>query len=202
METDCIILSKQPYQESGLLVRALSPDCGRVDLIAHGAQKVSDTAFPVIDLFQMLSIEYTESEKSQLGNLKSAEIRQDFSAIGDHPKHLLFAGRIAQFLLDNTQPEMPMPLTFDTLVNVLTHLADGSAEAWTMVQCAVLFKASFLYENGLLPETEGEQGEFLEQLIDAGINNEPLPPCNPGYWTALNKWLDSLMAYHQLKRKA
>ena len=202
METDCVILSKQPYQESALLVRAFSPDCGRMDLIAHGARKVTETQFPVIDLFQMLSIEYKESEKSSLGNLSHAEIRQDFSAIGDHPKHMLFAGRIAQFLLDNTQPEMPMPLTFDTLVNVFSHLADGGPEAWTMVQAAVLFKAAFLYENGLLPEIEGEQGEFLEQLIDAGINNEPLPPCNPGYWTSLNRWLDSLMEYHQLKKRA
>ena len=47
METDCVILSKQPYQESALLVRAFSPDCGRLDLIAHGAQKVTETQFPV-----------------------------------------------------------------------------------------------------------------------------------------------------------
>ena len=201
METDCIILSKMPYQESALLVRALSPDSGRLDLIAHGAQKVGETAFPVIDLFQLLSIEYKESEKSQLCTLSQAEIRQDLSGIGENPKHLLFAGRIAQFLLDNTQPDMPMPLTFDTLTNVLTHLASGDPEAWTMVQSAVLFKAAFLYENGLLPEMEGEQGEFLEQLIDAGINNEPLPPCNPGYWTSLNRWLDQLMEYHQLKKR-
>lgn len=202
METDCIILSKQPYQESSLLLRAFSPDCGRMDLIAHGAQKVTETQFPVVDLFQMLSIEYSLSEKSQLGNLTGAEIRQDFSALGENPKHLLFAGRIARFLLDNTQPEMPMPLSFDTLVNVLTHLSEGGEGAWSMLQCAVLFKSAFLYEGGLLPETEGDRGEFLEQLIDAGINNEPLPACNPGYWTALNKWLDSLMDYHQLKRNA
>ena len=70
-----------------------------------------------------------------------------------------------------------------------------------MTQCAVLFKAAFLYENGLLPEIEGKQGEFLDQLIDAGIGNEALPPCNPGYWSSLNRWLDSLIAYHQLKRR-
>ena len=97
METDCVILSKQPYQESALLVRAFSPDCGRLDLIAHGAQKVTETQFPVIDLFQMLSIEYKESEKSSLGTLSHAEIRQDFSADsgtggGDDAKHKIKVG--------------------------------------------------------------------------------------------------------------
>ena len=201
METDCIILSKQPYRESALLVRAVSPDCGRLDLVAHGAQSVSERKFPVVDLFQELSIEYSMPENSQLGTLTQAEIREDFSAIAEQPKHLLFAGRIAQFLLDNTQPDLPLPLTFDTLANVLSHLAGREAEPWSMTQCAVLFKAAFLYENGLLPEIEGKQGEFLEQLIDAGIGNETLPPCNPGYWTSLNRWLDGLIAYHQLKRR-
>ena len=201
METDCIILSKQPYRESALLVRAVSPDIGRVDLVAHGAQSVSERKFPVIDLFQELSIEYTMPENSQLGTLTQAELKQDFSAIAEQPKHLLFAGRVAQFLLDNTQTELPLPLTYDTLTNMLSHLSGNEPEPWSMTQCAVLFKAAFLYENGLLPELEGKQGEFLEQLIDAGIGGGALPPCNPGYWTSLNRWLDGLIAYHQLKRR-
>ncbi len=203
METDCVILEKRPCQESALLVRALSPDAGRLDLMAHGAQKISGSSFPVVDLFQELAVEYSMSEKSQLGNLKSAELKEDFSAVSGQPKHLIFAGRIARFLLDNTQPDIPLPLTFDTLVNVLRHLsaAPGGAGVWSMMQCAVLFKAAFLYENGLLPEVDGTKGEFLEQLMDAGINNDPLPECSQAYWRTLNGWLNSLIEYHQLKKR-
>lgn len=201
METDCIILSKQPYRESALLAGAISPDAGRLDFVAHGAQSVSGKKFPVIDLFQELSIEYSSSEKSSLGTLVSAELKRDFSGLAEHPRHLLFAGKIARFLLDNTQPDLPLPLTFDTFEHVLSHLTGQEEIPWSLTQAAVLFKAVFLYENGLLPEAEGSRGEFLEQLMDAGINNDPLPDCRPEYWTTLNGWLDRLIAYHHLKKQ-
>jgi hypothetical protein len=58
-----------------------------------------------------------------------------------------------------------------------------------------------LYENGLLPEGRSvKQTTFLEDLVAGGIDNSALPECEEKYWGELNKWLDSLIKFHQLQK--
>ena len=199
MRTQYIVLAKKPYRESALLLSGVSPDAGRLDLVAHGARKTDAKHMPEIDLFRELEVEYDDRGSGDLHPLRECVTVNDFSALADNPRHFLFAGRMAAFLLRNSRPELPLPLVYDTLRSVLDNLA--RADGWDMVRCAVVFKSSFLYENGLLPENVGErQSAFLEQLIDAGVNGSELPPCRPEYWASLNEWLNRMMDYHQLDR--
>ena len=86
--------------------------------------------------------------------------------------------------------KLNLPQKIQTIFATLIHASGAARE--------VLPKLTRQLE-GLCDVSSLQQ---LEQLIDAGINNEPLPPCNPGYWTSLNRWLDSLLEYHQLKKRA
>ena len=112
------------------------------------------------------------------------------------------AGKISSFLLKNLAPGVPQPYTYDALHSILGRLAAGEGQGnWTLEQCAVVIKTTFLYENGLLPEgTSPRQQDFLENLVAAGIDNSELPECAAGYWTKLNGWLNALLDYHQLAR--
>ena len=56
------------------------------------------------------------------------------------------------------------------------------------------------HENGMLPEQQGRQQEFVEALIAAGIECGELPKCNPEYYTSLNNWLNTLIEYNHLER--
>lgn len=196
-----IVLLKHPYQESALLLSGLSPDYGKLDLLHHGAQKITATAQPVADLYRELEVEFGESVKSTLHPVKNLEVAADFSGLAEYPKHFIFAGKVGHFILKNSQPEMPLPFTYDCLRSILFELSQPPApERWSLLQCSVLLKCTFLYENGLLPEaTTPQQAEFLENLVAAGIENTPLPDCAPDYWSTLHTWLNSLIDYHQLQ---
>lgn len=203
--TQYIVLAKRPYQESALLLSGFSPDYGRLELLAHGAQKIGAKAMPVADLFRELEIEYQPGTKSDLGTLKEAELATDFSALAEQPRHFLFAGKAANFMLKNGVPDSPLPFTYDALRSILGQLAlpadTPAEERWTLVQCAVVLKLTYLYENGLLPESTNEQqNDFLEQIVAAGVENTPLPGNLDPYFQTLLNWLNNLLDYHQLAR--
>ena len=197
-----IVLAKSPYRESALLLNGISPDYGRLSLVLHGALKSSDGKMPAADLYRELDVEFKEEENSSLYTATSVEVIASFDAVADNTRSFLMAGRISSFLLKNLAPGVPQPYTYDALRSILFRLAGGEGQGvWTLEQCAVVLKTTFLYENGLLPEgTSGRQRDFLENLVAAGIDNSALPACQPQYWTTLNRWLDSLLEYHQLKK--
>ena len=202
ISTEMIVLTKQPYRESALLLNGFSPDFGKTSLVAHGAMKLSEKNFPEADLVRELSVEFNEDKPGDLFSARRMELIAAYDAVADVPNHFKMANRIGGFLLRNAAPGVPMPYTYDTLRSVLTQLSGGMAEArWNLTQCAVVIKAAFLYENGMLPEIEDpRRNEFLEELVAAGIENSPLPECNPEYWTALNNWFSSLLDCNGFKR--
>lgn len=202
VSTSIIVLEKRPYRESALLLRGISPDCGSLSLVAHRAQTVSEKSQPAADLFRELEVEYRDEGRSELFTADRLELLTDFDALAAHAGSFRLAGKIAAFLLKNLAVNLAQPFTYDALRSVLSHLAaPGAACAWTPEQCAVVIKSVYLYENGLLPEGRtGQQNEFMENLVAAGIENSELPRCDAGYWRRLHLWLNSLLDYHQLRR--
>lgn len=202
VSTQIIVLSKQPYKESALLLAGLSPDFGKLNLVAHGAQKLSAKEFPAADLFRELDVEFDDQGKSDLFTAKNLELTESFDTLAENPLFFKLASKIGQFLLKNAAPGVPQPYTYDALRSVLTQLSSPEEEGrWSMMQCSVVVKITYLYENGLLPEAANEQqNDFLENLVAAGIENSPLPECNPAYWKSLNDWLSGLLDFHHLAR--
>jgi len=201
--TQMIVLSKQPYKETSLLLSGLSPDYGRLNLVANGAQRLSEKKFPAADLFRELDVEFNEEGSSDLFTARQLELTASFDALADNPKHFQLAGRIGGFLLKNSAPAVPLPLTYDALRCILEQLSlpDDAPDRWTMEQCAVVIRITYLYENGLLPEaSSAKEGDFLENLVAAGVECSPLPECNPEYWKTLNRWLSGLCDFHHLQK--
>ncbi len=201
--TQMIVLAKQPYKESALLLSGLSPDYGRLNLVANGAQKLSEKKFPAADLFRELDVEFNEEGASDLFTARQLELTASFDALADNPKHFQLAGRIGGFLLKNSAPAVPLPLTYDALRCILEQLSkpEETPDRWTMEQCAVVIRITYLYENGLLPEAQSEkENDFLENLVAAGVESSPLPECRPDYWRTLNRWLTDLCEFHHLQK--
>ena len=201
--TQMIVLAKQPYKETSLLLSGLSPDYGRLNLVANGAQRLSEKKFPAADLFRELDVEFNEEGESDLFTARQLELTTAFDALADNPKHFQLAGRIGGFLLKNSAPAVPLPLTYDALRCILEQLSlpGDTPGRWTMEQCAVVIRITYLYENGLLPEAStAKEGDFLENLVAAGVECSPLPECNPEYWKTLNRWLSDLCDFHHLQK--
>ena len=201
--TQLLVLEKQPYRESALIVRGITPDYGRGSFVIHGAQKIGEKATPAVDIFRELNLEFKDDIPGDLHTANRVELLNDFSAVADDGNCYKMAVRIGRFLLRNMPDNIPQPYTYDGAVSVFRHMA-GLEEPqfrWSLVQCAVVLKCAYLYENGLLPEgANQEQNDFLENLVASGIDNSPLPACPPDYWNSLNRWMNSLLEFNHLER--
>lgn len=200
--TQFIVLDKRPYKETAMLVNGISPDCGRLSLVVKKAQSISASGeFSGVDLFREFDVCYDEESSGTLFNAETLELTAVCDSIADNIRNYKMAGKIAQFLLKNMADGVPVPFTYDAMRSVLAHLNGNCQEtAWTLEQCAVVIKMVFLYENGILPEQQGRQQEFVDALIAAGIECGDLPAAKPEYYTSLNNWLNSLIEYNHLER--
>ena len=83
ISTQIIVLAKQPYRENALLLSGLSPDYGKLNLVANGAQQLSEKKFPAADLFRELDVEFNEEGASDLFTAKQLELATAFDALAD-----------------------------------------------------------------------------------------------------------------------
>lgn len=198
-----------PYRESSLILGALSGEFGRVDLIAKGARKLSQKQFPAFDLFREVQVTFSNRGQDNLHTAASAELLRSNDALANIPENFATAAKIGDFILKNSAPELPSPLVYDALRNILRNWAlegEKREHPWTGQQCSVIIKTSYLYENGLLPDFDEpeskqayQQQRMIEKIIECGNEGAPLPVLDAAWWLRLNKWLNRLIKHHQLK---
>ncbi len=207
IETEFIVLKKLPYKETSLIIHGLSPEFGRLDLMARGALKNSSGKFPVIDLFQELKVEFKNSKNSSLHTIYEAELIKEHSAIALDLDCFVGGMKISTLILKNSHPGIPAPLTYAALINAIRNLAGETpmGKRWSFEQSLAALKAVHLHENGLLPEhfSEAEslnkqQADFITKLLKNAIAGNVMPECTAGYWTKLDNWLSALYEYHNL----
>lgn len=209
VSSNVIVLRKMPYKESSLILGTLSAEFGKIDLIAKGARKLSKKQFPAFDLFREVQVSFSNTGKDNLHTAINAELIRSNDALANIPENFETAGKIADFILKNSAPDLPSPLVYDALRNILRNWAlegDKQDFPWTRQQCSVIIKTSYLYENGLLPdlgepETKQayQQQRIIEKIIECGNEGTPLPDLSDFWWSQLNKWLNQLIKHHQLK---
>lgn len=194
--TTVIILKKSLFREADIMATAVSPDWGKMELVCYGAQSVSGKKFPVLDCFNELEIGFEFSEKGP-SKLLDAELITSFAPIADRLDIYKLSGKIADFVLKNSAPELPMAIVYDTLRHVLGNLALNAANGsalWSPEACGAVIKLACLQENGLLPEFEDAKvSAFFEAVIEAGLEGSPLPECAPEYWKRLTLYLNTLL---------
>ena len=195
--TTVIVLRKTPVREADLMATAVSPDWGRMELVCYGALSISNKKFPVLDCFNELEIGFEPSDKGAY-KLCEAELITSFAPIADKLNIYRLAGKIAEFVLKNSAPDLPMAIVYDTLHHVLGNLAlnasSSSNALWSPEACGAVIKLACLQENGLLPKFEDPKvSAFLDSVIEAGLEGAPLPPCSSGYWTQLTLYLNTLL---------
>ena len=197
--TSFIVLKKIVYREHDLIVHGISPDFGRLDLLASGELRSSDKQLPAIGLFRELEVAI-EAPASTLVRIDHRELIGECDAIGNDPALFDFAVKSGAFLLKNCAYELPSPLVYDTLRNMLHHLANPRAPgAWSQLECSVIIKSVFLYENGLLPQLENPRANgVLEQLVEAGVENQKITDLTPDTWDNLKNFLNKVIKQNNL----
>lgn len=208
MQSEFIVLKKTPYRENALVLSGISPDFGKLEVIAYGAAGSSKpNSFPVADIYRVLSVTLKDNDLEQGKNgllaAKDIELIEDFPDLPRKLDNLKFIGKIGGFLLRNTVFESPLPLVYDALRSLLRILSDN--EVWSQREAAIVIKLTFLYENGLLPEPENMSAEaagkvmmLYEKIIECAVDAEPLPKLSAEYYLQLDSYLNMLITRNQL----
>lgn len=208
MQSEFIVLRKTPYRENALVLSGISPDFGKLEVIAYGAAGSSKpNSFPVADIYRVLSVTLKDNDLEQGKNgllaAKDIELIEDFPDLPRKLDNLKFLGKIGGFLLRNTVFESPLPLVYDALRSLLRILSNN--EVWSQREAAIVIKLTFLYENGLLPEPENMSAEaagkvmmLYEKIIECAVDAEPLPKLSVEYYLQLDSYLNMLITRNQL----
>ncbi|WP_176012620.1 DNA repair protein RecO [Victivallis sp. Marseille-Q1083] len=208
METaQLIVLKKNVYQDSALIVHGLSPDYGRLELLVYGAKQIGPRKFPVVDLFRELNATFKKAPEGKLRVAAEMELLANFDAIAEQPAAFRSVMNIGAFLLRNTVADVPSPLVYDVFRNLLRNWTEPGPTGkplWSETACSVLFKLVFLYENGLLPEPENDSPkarqllELYENLINCGVEFEAVTGYAEAYLVRLNTYLNHTIRTLQL----
>lgn len=208
MQSEFIVLRKTPYRDNALVLSGISPDFGKLEVIAYGAAGSSKpNSFPVADIYRVLSVTLKDNDLEQGKNgllaAKDIELIEDFPDLPRKLDNLKFIGKIGGFLLRNTVFESPLPLVYDALRSLLRILSNN--EVWSQREAAIVIKLTFLYENGLLPEPENMSAEaagkvmmLYEKIIECAVDAEPLPKLSVEYYLQLDSYLNMLITRNQL----
>lgn len=209
IKTQLMVLKKLKYKETSLIVHGLSPEFGRLDLLAKGALKNSSGKFPAIDMFQVLNVEFKSSEDASLHVIYEAELLKAHPNIASNLDCFVSGMKISTLILRNSHPGIPAPQTYAALLHAIGNLAGESsgAKGWSFEQSIAALKAVHLHENGLLPESfdnmdkslDKRQAQFISKLLKSAISGNALPKCDEGYWKKLDNWLSALYEFHNLK---
>ena len=156
-----------------------------------------------------MQVTFPHNGKDNLHSATNAELIQSNDSLANIPENFETASKIADFILKNSAPDLPSPLVYDAMRNILRNWAlqgDKQEFPWTHQQCAVIIKTSYLYENGLLPDfgepsskQAYQQQQIIESIIECGNEGVQLPDLDDVWWQQLNKWLNQLIKHNQLK---
>lgn len=149
MPTDrALVLRRFPYSESSLVVRALTRDHGRVHLLARGAYRMQSRYFGVLDLFDELELEWRQSPRSELAELRKGDVARRRRP----PREDLARYRTGVAMLEladfGSRPGRPDAQLFDMLSACLDRLCELEQPPDAAL---VVFQLGFLQNHGLAP---------------------------------------------------
>ena len=143
-----LVLRRFPFGESSLVLHALTPDAGRVALLAKGAYRPSSGFFAVFDLFDTLGVRWSGRAGAELGLVTRAELRTRRPALaGDLERYRVGLGllELAHACAREAHEERAL---FAWLEGALDLLQGGRAAPAVVAVAADL---ALLRQSGLAP---------------------------------------------------
>lgn len=143
-----LVLKRYPFSESSLVVHVGTREHGRVHVMAKGAYRPTARYYAALDLLDTLEIEWDESPRRDLANLRAATIVQRRRSIPPDPRRWSAACSLLELADLAFRSGHPDPGLYDLLEANLAAL-DGDAGAPDCV--LVAFELGFLERLGLTP---------------------------------------------------
>ena len=197
METELLILKTVNYGESSLILNCLSPDIGRLSVLAKGAKKISKKSFPQIGLFRTYKAILSTSKQGDMYHLKSLDMISHNDRLASTPSLLEFSGSISRFSLSGNFENVPCPVYYHILNDCLQKIEtnDIPINAWI---CRLII--IYLMEQGLFPDIKisEQQRTIINQLIDKNSKGMETLDLKEDQWRELKNWTIKIALFTEI----
>ena len=187
METELIVLKTVNYGDTSLILHCLSPDHGKLSVMARGAKKLSKKTFPQIGLFRTFNVILSKSKQGELHSLKSIDLIQQNDRLAGTPSLIEFSGSFSKFSLSGNFEQVPCPVYYHTLTDCLQKIETNSLpiNAWI---CRLII--TYLMEQGLFPNIKlsEQQKTIINHLLDKNSDNLESLDLKADQWLKLKNW--------------
>jgi DNA repair protein RecO (recombination protein O) len=183
-----IVLRIQPLTETSLIVHWLTLNLGRIATVAKGARRTKSPFAGKLDLFYLADFSFSRSRRSDLHNLREMKLQETHGAIREDIVKLQQAAYAANFIVQATETETPLPEIFKLLRGFLKHLCGQKPQP----QNIFTLELKLLRELGLEPDFDESQltpgaKKIVQTLLD-------------GDWTGLSRLKLSGEQNHELRQ--
>lgn len=148
---EALVLRRFPFSESSLVVHLLTREHGRVHLLARGVYRPRSRYFALLDLFDTLSLAWSQRPGGELGELREGEIHRRRRG----PRTALDRYRAAVSVLElaelGSRPGESDRALFEGLELALDRLDDPRQDPGL---ARLAFELGFLDGHGLAPALE------------------------------------------------
>lgn len=127
-QNEAVVLRKVDFSETSLIVTVLTPDFGRMALLAKGARRKGSSLGPALDTFNRVELTFTWKENRQVQNLVEAGVISSYGTIKSDIQRSAAAAFVLDVALHASWENHPAPELFDALVNGLDAFADRNAD--------------------------------------------------------------------------
>jgi DNA repair protein RecO (recombination protein O) len=192
-----LILRTRPLTDTSLIVHWLTRDLGRLATVAKGARRPKSPFAGKLDLFYLARFSFQRSRRSELHQLREADLQETHSALRRDVQALQQASYCAALVEQTTETESPVPAIFTLMTGVLEQLCRHVPQAQTVPA----FELKLLAELGLQPDADKEKlkpdlKQILRVLHDADWSKVSRLTMTPAQLAALNRFLGGFMVYH------
>jgi DNA repair protein RecO (recombination protein O) len=192
-----LILRTRPLTDTSLIVHWLTEDLGRLATVAKGARRPKSTFAGKLDLFYLAQFSFQRSRRSELHQLREADLQETHAALRHDMQALQQASYCAALVEQTTETETPVPAVFVLMNGVLEQLCNHAPQPQTVPA----FELKLLTELGLQPDLDKEKLKpDLKQILRvlheddwAKISKLKLATAQ---LVALNRFLGGFMVYH------
>jgi DNA repair protein RecO (recombination protein O) len=151
--TPAILLRRQEYGDHDIIVTFLTPQQGKISVIAKNAKKSRKRFGGILEPFTGLDIVCSRGRGFPI--LREAALEEPFDAIRTRIKKTAYAGYWAELVIRWLEEWQPQTRLYDLLHHVLSALHDCSSSDMTIEFLSLLFQMRFAVLSGYRPDFSG-----------------------------------------------
>lgn len=146
------ILGRLPFGNTGLILRWLTPDSGRMTTMAKGAMRPRNSYGLQFDLYYLCEIEFIPARQGDMHTLKEVRLVDPYLGLRREWKTLLTLEYFGALIEEMTETGTALPDDFDLFFKAVEYLNTHSAS----LQLIERFEKKLLEIHGLASEVKGD----------------------------------------------